>query len=104
MFPVIDFAYHGLGSGDLDEDAWGVRSLYDQGIEMIVCQSFSKNFSFYNERVGAIHFVIKSEAVRPVIQSNLADFARSVINQPPMHGANIVARVLSDPELKKEWK
>lgn len=47
---------------------------------------------------------IKSEKVRPLVKGHLDDYARGLTNQPPMHGSRVITRILSDPELKKEWR
>ena len=48
-FPFFDSAYQGFASGDLDADAWGVRAFVQEGLEMFIAQSFSKNFGLYSE-------------------------------------------------------
>merc|ERR1712123_558951 len=58
-FPIFDTAYQGFASGDPDKDAWSLRYFTEQGFEMMVCQSFSKNFGLYNERAGNLVFVVK---------------------------------------------
>ena len=58
-FPIFDTAYQGFASGDPDKDAWSLRYFAEQGFEMMVCQSFSKNFGLYNERAGNLVFVVK---------------------------------------------
>ena len=47
MFPLLDYAYLGLVSGDFDQDAFAIRHFVSQGIELAVCQSFAKNFGLY---------------------------------------------------------
>ena len=58
-FPIFDTAYQGFASGDPNKDAWSLRYFADQGFEMMVCQSFSKNFGLYNERAGNLVLVVK---------------------------------------------
>ena len=67
--PFFDVAYQGFATGSLDEDAWAPRFFAEQGLEIMVCQSYSKNLGLYSERVGAINIVCedKDTATRYVI-------------------------------------
>lgn len=49
LFPLIDIAYQGFASGDLDADAATVRYFVKRGFELLVAQSFSKNFGLYSQ-------------------------------------------------------
>ena len=100
--PVIDVAYQGLGGG-LDEDAAGVRQLADAGIEMLVCQSFSKNFALYGERCGALHVVASSGAAAANVRDQLRSLIRREFSSSPAYGARIVKIVLEDQELRTKW-
>ena len=71
LFPFFDSAYQGFASGDLEKDAFQIRLFHDMGLQMIVTQSFAKNFGLYGERVGAIHFVTKSTDVAARVASQL---------------------------------
>jgi len=102
IVPFIDFAYQGLAKG-IEEDAYGVRIMAETVPEFIVVSSYSKNFGLYRERVGACSVVCAKPGHRDDILSNLMNVARSIYSMPPDHGAAIVARVLSDPELRKQW-
>ena len=62
LLPWFDVAYQGFASGDPDIDAWAVRLFVSRGFEMIVAQSFAKNFGLYSERVGALHIVSSDPA------------------------------------------
>ncbi|XP_063724803.1 aspartate aminotransferase, cytoplasmic-like [Symsagittifera roscoffensis] len=101
---VMDTAYQGFASGDLDKDAASVRMLADKGVEFFVCQSMSKNFGLYNERVGnmiaVIHNADKVEAVR----SQLKRIVRANWSNPPSHGALVVATILNDETLAQQWR
>jgi aspartate/tyrosine/aromatic aminotransferase len=55
--PFFDVAYQGFATGSLDQDAWAPRYFVDQGLELFVAQSYSKNLGLYGERVGAISMV-----------------------------------------------
>ena len=51
LYPLFDTAYQGFASGDLDKDAWAVRYFASRGMEMLITQSFSKNFGLYSEKI-----------------------------------------------------
>ena len=107
-FPFFDSAYQGFASGDLARDAWAVRYFIEQGFELVVAQSYAKNFGLYGERAGCLHFVAAPHdgatdtAAR--IASQLAILQRSEISNPPAYGARLAARVLNDPALFAEWE
>ena len=102
--PFFDFAYQGLGQG-MNEDAWGVRYFADQGFEMIVAQSFSKNFALYGERLGALHVVSPDNAQEnvPKIVDQLRMLIRVEISSTPAYASRLVNIVLADGNLRKEW-
>jgi aspartate aminotransferase len=108
LFPFFDCAYQGFASGDLDNDAWAVRYFVEQGFELCIAQSFSKNLGLYGERAGVFHFVsppspgAAEATVR--IGSQLAIVQRSEISNPPAYGARIADKVLNDAALFAEWK
>lgn len=104
LFPLFDSAYQGFASGDLNKDAFAVRLFADRGIEFICTQSFAKNFGLYNERVGNLVLVVSDTKGVPQIKSQLTLIVRGMYSNPPNHGARIVATVLRNPDLFKEWK
>ena len=89
--------------GDLDKDAYAIRYFISRGIELVVAQSFAKNFGLYNERVGNLLFVVKDSKHLPNIRAQLSTIVRANYSNPPAHGARIVKTVLSTPELNAEW-
>ncbi|KAK9463318.1 pyridoxal phosphate-dependent transferase [Lipomyces oligophaga] len=103
LFPFFDCAYQGFASGDLDRDAWAVRYFLSLGLELLVCQSFAKNFGLYGERAGALHVVSADPKTSVAVKSQLALLQRSEISNPPAYGARIVAKVLNDPALFDLW-
>ncbi|KAF4587402.1 aspartate aminotransferase [Ophiocordyceps camponoti-floridani] len=107
-FPFFDCAYQGFASGDLARDAAAVRYFVQQGFELLVCQSFAKNFGLYGERAGCFHMVTcpGSDAAADAsrIASQLAILQRSEISNPPLYGARIASTILSDPKLFSEWE
>ncbi len=102
LFPLIDFAYQGLGDG-IDQDAAGVRIFARTMPELLVCSSFSKNFGLYNERVGALSVVGNSADAAERAFSHLKTAIRQNYSNPPAHGAKVVAAILKDPILRQEW-
>lgn len=109
-FPFFDCAYQGFASGDLDRDASAIRLFVDQGFELVVAQSFAKNFGLYGERAGCLHFVSSPSAggaaaeVTARVASQLAILQRSEISNPPLYGARIASTVLNDEALFAEWR
>ena len=103
VFPLVDFAYQGLGRG-LEEDAQGVRILAEQVSEMIVCSSFSKNFGLYNERVGAITITAAAQEAVDKAFGHLKIVIRQIYSNPPAHGGGIVITIMNNPQLRAEWE
>ncbi|KYK59329.1 aspartate aminotransferase [Drechmeria coniospora] len=107
-FPFFDCAYQGFASGNLARDAAAIHHFIEKGFELLVCQSFAKNFGLYGERAGCFHFVTSpgSDASATItrIASQLAILQRSEISNPPLYGARIVSTVLGDAKLRAEWE
>ena len=100
--PLVDFAYQGFGDG-LEEDAAGLRTLVDVVPELFVCTSYSKNFSLYNERVGAMSIIAADAERAAVVQSHVKVAIRTNYSNPPAHGATIITTILDDAELTGRW-
>ncbi|MFB2680813.1 amino acid aminotransferase [Shewanella mangrovisoli] len=102
LVPLFDFAYQGFGAG-IEEDAAGLRLVAAKVPELLVANSFSKNFGLYNERIGAVTVVAQNadEAVRAF--SQVKRTIRANYSNPPAHGALIVSTILSDAALKALW-
>jgi len=103
LFPLIDFAYQGLGSG-LRDDVEGILTLCRSGSELMIASSFSKNFGLYNERVGALTVVTPTAEVAHAALGHVKKCIRSCYSNPPAHGAKIVTTVLDSPSLRAGWK
>lgn len=104
LLPFFDLAYQGFASGDVDRDAAAVRLFIDDGHQsMLLSQSFAKNMGLYGERVGAFTVICadKDEAAR--VMSQVKILIRPMISNPPIHGARIAGRILSDPKLRSQW-
>jgi len=101
---IFDTAYQGYASGDLDKDAFSVRYFaHERGMELMVTQSYSKNFGLYGERIGALNVVCKDAASAIKVQSQLGLIVRAMVSNPPLHGAQLVATVISNDALYKQW-
>jgi aspartate aminotransferase len=103
LLPLVDFAYQGFGDG-LVEDAVGLHELTQPGRELLVCSSFSKNFGLYGERVGALTLVAASRDAAQRALSQVRISVRTNYSNPPTHGAAIVATVLGDADLRRQWE
>ena len=103
LVPFIDMAYQGFGDG-IAEDGAVVGMFIAAGLDFFVATSFSKSFSLYGERVGALSVVCatKNEAGR--VLSQLKRVIRSNYSNPPTHGAQVVATVLTIPALRAMWE
>ncbi len=102
IIPIVDFAYHGLADG-IEEDRQGLLELAKKVREMFICSSYSKNFGLYRERVGALTVVADTAEQASTVMSQIKLRIRYLYSNPPSHGAQIVATILSDKELKAQW-
>ena len=105
LYPIFDFAYQGFGSG-LDSDAAPIRRFTESDDfpgEAIICNSFSKNFNLYGERVGGITATAKTAETAAAMLSQIKLIIRTMYSNPPKHGGAIVERVLSDDALTADW-
>jgi aspartate/tyrosine/aromatic aminotransferase len=103
LLPLVDFAYQGFANG-LEEDAGGLHQLVQHCDSMLVASSYSKNFGLYNERVGALTLVAPDDKQAEAALSHIKRVARANYSNPPAHGGAIVATVLNDPQLRKQWE
>jgi aromatic-amino-acid transaminase len=104
LFPFIDLAYQGFDKG-IREDSVAIDTLVAAGIgEFVVASSYSKSFSLYGERVGALSVVAADAAQTKAVQSHVKRIIRTIYSSPSTHGAALVAGVLNTPELRQEWE
>lgn len=101
---LFDLAYQGFSSGDVDKDAWIVRYSYEQNLEFLVAESFSKNLGLYSERVGCAHVVVQDKEYVANAQSTLVRTFRQEVSFAPAFGARIAALVVNDEKSNKQWK
>lgn len=103
LIPFLDFAYQGFGAG-LEADAYAVRAFARAGISCLIASSFSKSFSLYRERVGALTVVTSEEVEAKRVLSQLKRVIRTNYSSPAAHGANVVATILADETLHALWE
>ena len=103
LVAFLDLAYQGFGEG-LDADAAPVRLFAESGLTFLVSSSFSKNFSLYGERVGALSVIDASKDESARVLSQLKRVIRANYSTPPTHGASVVTTVLGDPDLRAQWE
>ncbi|KMJ46607.1 aromatic amino acid aminotransferase [Xenorhabdus khoisanae] len=102
LIPFLDIAYQGFADG-MEEDAYAIRAMANAELPCLVSNSFSKIFSLYGERVGGLSVIGDDAKVTERILGQLKASVRRIYSSPPNFGAQVVARVLSTPELKTQW-
>jgi len=103
VVPFLDLAYQGFAEG-ADADGAVVRRFAAAGAPLLVANSFSKSFSLYGERVGALSIVAESGDEAARVLSQVKRIVRTSYSNPPTHGGQIVATVLGSPELRSLWE
>nr|MBP6675470.1 aspartate/tyrosine/aromatic aminotransferase [Vitreoscilla sp.] len=103
LVAFLDMAYQGFGDG-IAEDGAVIAQFVASGIDFFVSTSFSKSFSLYGERVGALSVVCASKEEQAKVLSQLKIVIRTNYSNPPTHGAQVVATVLTTPALRAQWE
>ena len=103
LVPFLDMAYQGFAEG-IEADAVAVRAFSASGLQFFASSSFSKNFSLYGERVGALSIVTASKEEAARVMSQVKRVIRTNYSNPPIHGGALVAAVLASPELRAQWE
>jgi len=103
MVPFLDMAYQGFGYG-IAEDGAVIGKFVAAGLDFFVSTSFSKSFSLYGERVGALSVVCESKEEAARVLSQLKIVIRTNYSNPPIHGGAVVTAVLGNPELRALWE
>lgn len=103
LLAFVDIAYQGFADG-LGEDALALRLFVESGLQFLVASSFSKSFSLYGERVGALSVITANRDETARVLSQIKRIVRTNYSSPPTHGGAIVAAVLSSPELRRMWE
>jgi aromatic-amino-acid transaminase len=102
LVPFLDMAYQGFGDG-IAEDGRAVQMCLAAGLDCFVATSFSKSFSLYGERVGALSVACSSADAAKRVLSQLKRVIRSNYSNPPTHGAAAITKVLTTPALRAMW-
>jgi aromatic-amino-acid transaminase len=103
LVPFLDMAYQGFGRG-IAEDGAVIGKFVASGQNFFVSTSFSKSFSLYGERVGALSVVCRDKEEADRVMSQLKIVIRTNYSNPPIHGGQVVATVLDTPELRALWE
>jgi aromatic-amino-acid transaminase len=103
LVPFLDMAYQGFGAG-IAEDGAVIAKFVASGLDFFVSTSFSKSFSLYGERVGALSVLCESADEAARVLSQLKIMIRTNYSNPPTHGGQVVATVLNTPQLRAQWE
>jgi len=103
LVAYLDMAYQGFAEG-IEADGAAVRAFAASGVQCFIASSFSKSFSLYGERVGALTIVTESADASRRVLSQLKRVIRTNYSNPPTHGGALVAAVLASAELRKQWE
>ena len=103
LLPFLDMAYQGFGYG-LSEDGAAVQKFTAAGLSFFVASSFSKSFSLYGERVGALSVLCDNQDEAARVLSQLKVVIRTNYSNPPTHGGTVVAAVLANPQWRALWE
>jgi aromatic-amino-acid transaminase len=103
LIPFLDLAYQGFAEG-IEQDAHAARLFASAMTPVFLSSSFSKSFSVYGERVGALSVVAASAEEAARVLSNLKRVVRANYSNPPTHGSQIVATILGNAQLKSLWE
>lgn len=103
LVPFLDMAYQGFAE-NIDADSAAVRLFAASELNVFVSSSFSKSFSLYGERVGALSIITTSKEESARVLSQLKRVIRTNYSNPPTHGGSVVTAVLASPELRATWE
>ncbi|MEN9295339.1 MAG: hypothetical protein RIS03_1033 [Pseudomonadota bacterium] len=103
LIPFLDMAYQGFADG-IDPDGAAVRLFAQSGLSFFVSSSFSKSFSLYGERVGALSIITGNKDESTRVLSQLKRVIRTNYSNPATHGGTVVATVLNNSELRAMWE
>lgn len=103
LIPFIDAAYQGFAEG-LEPDSAAIRLFVDKGMTFVLASSYAKSFSLYRERCGALSVVTGSAQEATNVLSQIKRIVRTIYSSPPAHGAQVVAMILTQPDLRSLWE
>lgn len=99
----FDTAYQGFVTGDLVKDGQSIRIFVEEGLNIVVAQSFAKVMGLYGERVGALHVFCDTPETAENVISQFRILVRINYSFPPIHGARIASLILNKEELRNQW-
>ena len=102
LVPILDIAYQGFAEG-VDADGAVIGRFVEACTPVFVANSFSKSFSLYGERIGALSVTTETRDEATRVLSQLKRVVRANYSNPPTFGAKAVATVLATPELRALW-
>lgn len=102
LLPFFDMAYQGFGAGQ-DEDAAPIRTWAERGRDVLVSLSFSKTFSLYGERCGALCIRAGDAESAGNVLAQLKLAVRRNYSSPPTHGMRLISTILNDAKLRAQW-
>ena len=100
---LIDNPYQGFVSGCVEKDSEAITAFVDSGLNIMIAQSFAKNFGLYSARIGAMSVVCETEAMARQVEDNLSFMIRNTTSTHPKFGSEIIKNILSDEILKEQW-
>lgn len=103
LLPFFDMAYQGFASGNVDDDAFALRHFINEGHDVLLAQSFAKNFGLYGERAGAFTVITKDAEEASRVESQIKILIRPMYSNPPFGGARLVHEILNDKSLSNMW-
>lgn len=98
----FDMAYHGFASSDGNKDAWAVPHFTEEGINVCLCQSYSKNTGFYGKHVGDLTALCKAADEVRGVESQLKTLIHPMYSSPPLNGAQVTLTILTSPDFQKQ--
>jgi len=103
LYSAFDSAYQGFASGDLERDAYSLKLFQEHTDDIMLFQSFAKNFGLYGERAGCFSVVCDNKDEKNIVMSRIKQIARPIYSNPPIHGARVVDIILGDEKLTAMW-
>ena len=103
LIPFLDMAYQGFSKG-IREDAEAIHIFAAKEMPVFIATSFSKSFSLYSERIGALTVITSDKEEQERVTSQLKIMVRAIYSSPPSYGAQIVHYVLADDQLRAAWE
>lgn len=101
---LFDMAYQGFVSGDPDKDAYALRLFAKNGVNIMLSQSFAKNFGLYGHRIGCFSILCENTEQAHLMTEYLGFMTRNTYSSCPRFGSDIIKTILNNEELTRMWK